>query len=263
MLSTVKKVSVTDSTQVVVLGYTANNLLPFRLGEIVRAYIMGKKNDISKITCIGSIATERVIDGTVIVCLLGLSMLSLTSAIHQSEVLKQILLAGGVIFSSSVCLLILAFIYSEKILEIWKKHFGLTGITLIEKIIHSISFIRDKKILLQIVLLSVSVWLIEGAVLVIILWAMGFSNFFSAGYFCLAIINLGILLPSAPGYVGVFQAASVFAFLALGYSESAGLAYGLLVHFVQYVPITVTGAIIFIRYGYSFKVFYKTISDTT
>ncbi len=83
------------------------------------------------------------------------------------------------------------------------------------------------------------------------------------GLFCLGITNLTILLLSAPGYVGVFQAASVFAFLALGYSESTGLAYGLIVHLAQYVSITIIGFLVFDRFGYRFGEFYKTISSTT
>jgi uncharacterized protein (TIRG00374 family) len=63
MLSKIKSVSFSDSTQIVILGYAANNLLPFRLGELVRAYVMGIKNNISKITCLGSIGAERVMDG--------------------------------------------------------------------------------------------------------------------------------------------------------------------------------------------------------
>jgi len=263
MLSTIKKVPLADSTQVVVLGYAANNLLPFRLGEIVRAYIMGNKNSISKITCLGSIVAERVIDGIVIVCLLGMSMILLTSTIQQTEALKQIFFTSGIIFLSAVFLLILILIYSKTILKIGKRFFGQSEQAFLEKIVNSLNFLRTKRILFQTLLLSIFVWLIEGAMFALVLWVMGFKNPVAMGYFCLGIVNLGILLPSAPGYIGVYQAASVFAFLALGYSESAGLAYGLLIHTAQYIPITLIGITIFHRFGYRFSNFYKNISGTT
>jgi hypothetical protein len=262
MLSSIRKVSFSDSAQIVILGYAANNILPFRLGEVVRAYVMGNKNDISKITCLGSIATERVLDGIVIISLLGLSMIFLTASIQHSEALKYILLGGGAIFLSAVVLLVLVLSYSEMIFKIWKKIFGQVGVSIIEKLIHSLSFFRTKRVLFHVVLLSIAVWLIEGTMFVLLLWIMDFKNPIATGYFCLGIVNLGILLPSAPGYVGVFQAASVFAFLTLGYSESAGLAYGLLVHIAQYIPITIIGIFIFIRFGYKFSEFYKTVSET-
>jgi uncharacterized protein (TIRG00374 family) len=262
MLSTVKNVSFSDSTQVVVLGYAANNILPFRLGEIVRAYVMSKKNNISKLTSLGSIACERVLDGIVIVTLLGLSMISLTEIIQDSKVIKNILLTGGLIFLFAILALIIIFIYSGVILRIWNRFFGDFGLAAIDNIIHSLSFLRSNKIFLKVLLLSMIVWLIEGAMFVLILWLMGFQHIVATGYFCMGIINLGILLPSAPGYVGVFQAASVFAFLTLGYSNSAGLAYGLLAHLAQYIPVTITGIIVFLRFGYSFNEFYRSISSS-
>jgi hypothetical protein len=262
MLSTIKKVSLADSTQAVLMGYAANNVLPFRLGEFVRAYIMGNKNNISKVTCLGSIAAERILDGIVIVSLLGLSMISLTATARQAQTLKHILLTSGFIFLFAVFLPVLILIYSDAILKLWKRFLGQTGLTVFEKIIHSLSFLRAKRILLQVLLLSIAVWLIEGVMFVLILWAMNIENPVAVGYFCMGIINLGILLPSAPGYIGVFQAASVFAFLTLGYQDSAGLAYGLLVHLTQYIPVTMTGIFIFIRFGYRFSDFYETISGT-
>jgi uncharacterized protein (TIRG00374 family) len=263
MLSAVKKVSFFDSTRIVVLGYAANNLLPFRLGEVVRAYVMGNKNNISRITCIGSIGAERVIDGIVIVSLLGISMISLTVSGDQAEVLKKIFLTCGAVFLSAICLLVLVLINAEKILKRGENIFGNTGVAILEKLIHSLSFFRTRKILINILILSIFIWLIEGAMFVLILWDMGFKNPLTTGYFCLGIINLGILLPSAPGYVGVYQAAAVFAFLAIGYGESAGLSYGLLVHIAQYVPITIIGIIIFIHFGYRANEFYKTVTRTS
>jgi len=262
MLSKIKKVSVADSTRIVIIGYASNNLLPFRLGEVVRAYIMGNKKNISKITCLASIATERIIDGIVILFLLGASMVFLTSVIQQTEALHQILLTGGVVFLSAVILLILVLLFSEAIPKIWKSYIGHTGLAFIEKTIHSLSFFRSRTILFQTLFLSILIWLIEGLMFVLILWSMGFNHPVATGYFCLGIINLGILLPSAPGYIGVFQAASVFAFLALGYSESSGLAFGLLVHFVQFIPVTLIGIIFLSHYGYRFNEFYKAVSST-
>ncbi len=257
MLSTVKKVSVSDSTQTVVLGYAANNILPFRLGEVVRAYAMGNKNNISKITCLGSIATERVLDGIVIVSLLGISMLSLTDRIQGMRVTNQIFLIGGTIFLLSILVLFIMAKFSEVILKLWKNIIGNFGYGFLEKMINSLKFFRSKGLLFKVSLLSITVWLIEGSMFVLILWIMGLENPVIMGYFCLGIINLSILLPSVPGYFGVYQAASVFAFLTFGYSKSTGLAYGLIIHLAQYIPITLAGVVIFLKFGYKFSDFYN------
>ncbi len=263
MLSTIQRVSLAESTRVVIMGYAANNVLPFRLGEVVRAYIMGSKNNISRITCLGSIATERIIDGIIILFLLGLSMVFLTPSIQQAAGLNRILLTGGIVFLSAVAVLVLVLAYSEKIPLLWEKYIGETGYTLIQKSIRSVIFLRSKHLLVRTMTLSVIVWLLEGLMFVLILWAMGLDNPIASGYFCLGIINLGILIPSAPGYVGVFQAAAVFSFLTLGLSEASGLAFGLLIHVLQFIPVTLIGIVFFLRYGYRFNEFYKAVSGAS
>jgi uncharacterized protein (TIRG00374 family) len=263
MLSPSGSVPLSESTQVVMLGYAVNNLMPFRLGELARAYLMGIKSNISKITCLGSIAAERIIDGIVIVMLLGLSSIFLTTTSRHADASGEVLLLGALIFLCAAIFMILSLTFSDAIIDSWKRLFGQRGLSFIENIIQSLVFLRTRRLLLRILILSVLIWLLEGSMFVLILWVMNYPHPVLAGYFCFGFVNLGILAPSAPGYFGVFQAASVFAFLSLGYSESAGLAYGLLVHLAQYIPITIIGVILLIRYGYRFGEFYKSISAMT
>jgi hypothetical protein len=260
MLSTIKKVSFVDSLQIVILGYAANNILPFRLGELVRAYAMGKKNGVSKITCLGSIGAERIIDGIVLLFLLGVSFLSLSTGVQEDPAVQKLMLFGGIIFTTAMFLIMLLLLFSQPILNISERLLGNSIRSLLEKILHSVSFFRTRTILFKVTLLSFIVWLIEGSMFGLVLWDMGITNAVAAGYFCLGIVNLGILIPSAPGYVGIFQAASVLAFLALGYGKAEGLVYGLIVHVAQYLPITLIGIAVFINLGYRFDEFYKSIA---
>ena len=57
---------------VLVVGYMANNLLPLRTGELVRAYILGERHRVSKLSALGTIALERLFDGLVLVPVLVL-----------------------------------------------------------------------------------------------------------------------------------------------------------------------------------------------
>ena len=52
---------------IVIIGYMANNLLPLRTGELVRAYVLGERHGVSKMSTLGTIAVERVFDGVVLV----------------------------------------------------------------------------------------------------------------------------------------------------------------------------------------------------
>ena len=63
LLAPIKIVSVKTLYPIVVVGYMANNILPLRLGEIVRAYYVGEKENVSKLASLATIAVERVLDG--------------------------------------------------------------------------------------------------------------------------------------------------------------------------------------------------------
>ena len=63
LLSPMKRLAVARLYPVVVVGYMANNLLPVRLGEVVRAYYLGEREKVSKVSSLATIAVERVFDG--------------------------------------------------------------------------------------------------------------------------------------------------------------------------------------------------------
>ena len=67
---------------------------------------------------------------------------------------------------------------------------------------------------------------------------------FLIGYFCLGVVSIGILIPSSPGHIGVFEVSIILAFQILGIDLSLGAAYALAIHFTQLVTILIMGIII-------------------
>jgi uncharacterized protein (TIRG00374 family) len=72
IINPVKNISIPSLFSGVSIGYMANNLLPARLGEFVRAYIMGKKEGISKSATLATIVLERIFDGLALLFFLGI-----------------------------------------------------------------------------------------------------------------------------------------------------------------------------------------------
>lgn len=83
------------------------------------------------------------------------------------------------------------------------------------------------------------------------LQAFGLEGGLEVAFLTLAFVNLSILIPSAPGYVGVFQGATILAFGAFGLSEEVALSYSVVVHALQYVSVTVIGLAVLATYGIS------------
>ncbi|UCD37443.1 MAG: flippase-like domain-containing protein, partial [Fidelibacterota bacterium] len=116
----------------------------------------------------------------------------------------------------------------------------------IAKVSHALNFLNLDRTTLAIVSLSVLVWLIEGMMFVIAPMAFGLELNLAMGYFALAVVNFGLLVPSSPAYIGVFQGMAVLALGLFGISNEVALSVSILVHASQFLPITLAGLVIYL-----------------
>lgn len=263
-----KRVSSFRATQVVLIGYAANNLLPARLGELVRGYALGKQEDIPQGTAISTVFVERIFDGLAIVGILaGVCLVSpMNSWIHRAGWL------GGIIFVGALSVLLMA--------RLWKKQFyGLISLfsrflprslqSKIEGFCHRLidgtDCLQWNGSLLGIGLLSFLIWLVEGSMFLVLLPAFGLPASLPAAYLAMSITNLGVLLPSSPGHVGTFHFFCANALLAAGLvsNPSLGLGYAMVVHAFQYVPVTLLGLAALYSYGFNLRTVWSLSSDPT
>ncbi len=241
-------IPIADSLGAVVLGYAANNVLPARLGELVRAQAIGRKCDISRSLALASIFVERIFDGLVLTGLLYLGI--------RGQNIPNWALSVGVlglsIFGGALSLvLILAFTRSlwearinafpssklSNILGQFAKGFTLIG--------------RNTQLPFTILGLTMIVWLVEGVMFYIAIQSFDIKVPTTAALFVMGLINLGILVPAAPGYLGAFQYFGVLALSPWEVNSAEALACVILIHACQYLPITLWG-LFYIRYfGFS------------
>lgn len=245
MLSKVKHVSVITSFQGVVIGYAANSVLPLRLGEVIRAIWMNHKSGISRLTCLGSIAAERIIDGLSLMIILSVALFVLGANLSPSSVMGKLLISGGGTIIVGIVILFLCVFLSRQFLLIVNRIFGTRVRVMAEKLLHSFTILRSPTLLSTVVLLSLLTWLIEGSMFGIMAWVMGIPNPVSVGYCCLGLVGLGVLLPTAPGHIGLFEASVVLGFQLLGLDESKGAALALIIHVAQIVTVVGMGFAIF------------------
>jgi uncharacterized protein (TIRG00374 family) len=227
----------------VLVGYAANNLLPARLGELVRAQTVGHAQKISRSTVLSSILVERIFDGSALVILLVIGSRALTVPEWYGGVQAMgIFVFASALFGVVFCGRAEGFLRTR----LPKGRLGgfigavLDGVT---------SSSRSPFTLLVALGLSVLVWVIEGAMFWYALQSFGLSSSFLVALFVLGIVNLGILVPSSPGYVGVFQYFGVLALGALGVEPNAATAAMIVLHACQYFPATIAGLVAFQRFG--------------
>lgn len=257
MLSHIKLLSIKATTGGIIIGYMGNNVLPARAGELIRAVYIGKKENISNTSLLGTILIERVFDGLVIVGFLIASSLFLEMDSDKSKLVNSIILLGGIIFGGALFIVTLGAKYRNKaelFFALLIRHFptkmSQKSQTVVSDFLDALSILRAHKNLSLTLVYSVLVWLTEGLVFFLALIAFQLPANPLIACFTLAIVNLGMLVPSAPAGIGIFQAGNILAFSFFGITVEKALSYSIVVHFIMIVPITVIGLFLLNKDGF-------------
>jgi glycosyltransferase 2 family protein len=245
LLSPVKTIDINSLFSSTMIGFMANNVLPFRVGEIVRAYAISKNARISLSSSVASLVVERVFDGMVISGFM-LFLLMFISLPPWMVKVNYLLLSFYVISIAAAIFLV------------WGlgKNSGWLSNPRWEKVVCNftagLQVCTDGKLIFWTGSLSVAHWLVIAGYYYFVFMACGFSLSFLAASALVAIVAIGIMLPAAPGFVGNFQYFTVVGLSLFGVSREEALAYSLVAHAGQFVPVTIVGLVYFFRQSVRF-----------
>jgi uncharacterized protein (TIRG00374 family) len=238
-----------------ILGFTVNNLLPARAGEFVGAYVVGKREGVSKTAAFATVVMQRVYDGLVMVLLavVVLSFYRLPGHAAGSE--SKFVDMVNLVIKATAAVFVLLFI-ALFVMITWKEFF--TG--WFEKVnrllpasvrpkaeklqgsfLEGLAVMRNRRDSLLAFLFSVAAWTGESAAYYFVMRAFGMALPVYAAVMLMAVINLGIMVPSSPGYIGPFEFFGVGTLLLFGVAKSASLPCILVIHALVWLPITLWG----------------------
>lgn len=239
LLSPVKVISSFRLFRSTMIGFMGNNLLPFRAGEVMRAVSIGQIEQVSKAAAFGSIVLERVFDGVVLALLPFLLLVVLDL---PPWVLWVNLALLGVYVVGFFLLLALADGGGR---QVWLRRvtgpmrYRLESIS--DNFVKGLKGITHAGALLPVSSLSLLCWFFQGMYYFLLFEALGLNLSIWAALLLLVVIAIGVLMPSAPGYVGNFQYFTVLGLALFGITQEAAFAYALLAHIVQFIPVTAVG----------------------
>ncbi|MCP4403005.1 MAG: flippase-like domain-containing protein, partial [bacterium] len=260
LLAPIKKLTFKHLLPATMIGFMANNVLPARAGEFIRAYVIGKKENISKTTSFATIIIERVFDmitmlGFLVIILLFVKFPQQTGSGTGFSLISferlQIVgsLAAVFIFALLLFLVLLkefpqqTTTFMKLLLSPLPKSLGHKILDIVESFRMGLQVLQTGSHLFFLMFWSLSVWLTAAFAAWIILWTFGLDLPFMAGVFMTVITAFSAAIPSSPGYVGPFHAAvsaSVLFFLpGLDKSTAAGIA--IIFHLVCILPTTFIG----------------------
>lgn len=233
----------------IMIGYMVNNILPLRAGEIVRVYVVARRWHRGFWTALATLVIERVLDSLVLILILGVLVL-LIPVPAAFRWAAATLLAVDLLAVAALGFLAAAPTAGERLVR------RLTGrwprladpaARGLHRFVQGLDGIRTAAHVVPLALWTIVVWMAPAIAAWVTFRAMHLDLPWLAAWTVLAFVGIGISIPSAPGYVGVFHYAVVLALQIFDVPRSAALSYALVFHASQVISITATGWVYLLR----------------
>jgi hypothetical protein len=232
------------------VGYLANNVLPARLGELVRSHYLGDREGISRSATLGTVVVERIVDTVVLVGIGAAAILIL----HVRGVVMSAILVG-VAIAGLLCVALVVALAAHRLpgagraaafLNRWPRFVGVAT-----RLRDGLRVAALPRTVAAAALLSVAAWTCTVVAVLAVGQSLGIELTLGEGALLAAGTNLATAIPSGPGYLGTFEYAGQSIALAFGLGASEGLALALLIHVLTLAVSSLGGAVALVRLGWS------------
>lgn len=286
LVSTEASLTVSTASNIIAVGYATNNILPARLGEFARAGMLAERTGLPYALSLTVTFLERLLDGLTILSLFVLAIF----VTPTDQWLKPAAMVAGLLFGCALpSVLMLAFapqlslsLASQVSIHLGRK-WHTRALALVTQVTRGLSCLRDASTALSVLATSFVIWIIEGLMFALVMPCFNLPISLVKAIAVMAFTNLGILVPSSPGYIGTYHVCCKTALLAVtgsetaqvtnktieqaavqtyqlanmpflsnsigNISESTALSYAVVVHLVFYTTVTIWGVIAMARYG--------------
>ncbi|ACM21720.1 membrane protein, putative [Geotalea daltonii FRC-32] len=269
LLLPIKRTVMANLFPATIIGYMANNILPARLGEFVRAYVLGQKEEIETSAVFATLVVDRLFDGFTVLLILLITFFTVKLPAGMENVQDGLKMGGYV--TLGVYLVVLAFLFLLKKRTMRTIH--VVGVLLrpfpakvSEKVIPLLgSFISGIRLssrpseILILLFTSFAVWATCIWPLHLILQSFNITLPITASMLIMVFLVFAVMVPASPGYVGTYHAACVYGLMAFNISKEQSLSVALVMHGTGFFPVIVAG----FYYLWRDKVSLKKISENS
>ncbi|MBW2058292.1 MAG: flippase-like domain-containing protein [Deltaproteobacteria bacterium] len=231
--------------EILIIGFMVNNVLPVRIGEFARAYLLGKRKNVSKSLALATVALERLCDGYALILFLAAGLLFVGNV--EKWLIRLAFTAAG-FYTAIFTLMLLLNRFTERFADVAARGTGFLGKAASNRLREALlsfsqglDLLKSKSRLAMVGLLSLAVWLIFALSVFGMIKGARLPLPFVSTLTFLGIIALGIMIPSSPGYLGTIQYFSIVALGLWGIDKTTALGFSIIYHIITYVPITGLG----------------------
>lgn len=259
MLRPIKVVSLTRLFPVVVIGYMGNNVYPARAGELIRAYVLRKRENVSVSASVATVLVERIFDGVVMLIFVFFSLPFTPMPLW----LRQVVVVGSLLFFGALVVFLVMAASPERVEKVfaWFVHrfvpvrFRAPACGFFNRFMHGLRALRRPRDVAMIFFTSLIIWLAETVKYWFVMHSFDFEVPFYVLLLMNGVVNLATTIPSSPGYVGTFDAPGIKVLEGFGVDGAAAASYTLVLHAALWLPITLLGFVYMWRESISWREF--------
>jgi len=260
LLEPIKHIPTRLTFPITAIGYMGNNIYPARAGEVLRAVVLKRRHSVAISAALATIIVERIFDGVVMLAFVFINLPELARLTTDSGLIgniQQVALIGTGLFLGALLIFLLAAMFPAR-----GAHIAETIVTrlapvrarpsvlsVIHRFLGGLISLRSPAHVLMVFVTSVLIWLLETGKYWFVMQAFDFRVSFFALMLMNGIVNLATTIPSAPGYIGTFDAPGIAVLTAYGVDQAAAAGYTLVLHVALWLPITLLGAWFLAREG--------------
>ncbi len=263
LMKPIQIVPVGELFQATAIGFMANNLFPARIGEVVRAVVLGDRLGISKTASFATIVVERLFDALIVFFLFLASLYALPFPTAPASgftlpAVKSVGFFSFLLYATVLVLLLLLRFQNRPVHRLLLRFLGLFPERIssfltrqINAFVSGLAVFQAWKDILVVTAYSLFLWLTLSFTLYLLFLGFRFPLSFWAAVFLEVLLVFGVALPSAPGYVGTFHWVCAAGLILLGMEANPAKSYAMVLWLVSFIPITGLGLFLLWRQGLS------------
>jgi uncharacterized protein (TIRG00374 family) len=241
-----KRVSANRLFPIVVIGYMGNDILPLRLGEVLRAYVLWRKEGINVGTTLTTAILERLFDGLTMVLFVLFGLLF----VPMSAFLSRLVAVASVVFFGALAVFL--FLASRPDLLRRLAHAFIDRLvparlrpplsSFVEGVVAGLKGLQRARDVLTLFGVTVWVWALETVKYWLVSFAFGLHLPYAGIMLMGGAVNLLTALPSLPGYIGTFEL-GIKVLEGIGAPSAGAGSYVLVLHAILLLPVTLLGLV--------------------
>ncbi len=232
------------------VGYLANNVLPARLGELVRSHYLGDREKVSRASTLGTVVVERVVDIAVVVAIAALAILVLNvRGVVASAILVGLAVTGLLVVGLAIGIAAHRLPGAHRLATLAERWPSVVEAA--RRLRDGLAVAGRPRTLAEALLLSLAAWSATVVAFAAIGQAIGLHLLIGEASLLAAGVALATAIPSGPGYLGTYELAAVKIAESLGRPSDQAFALALLAHATVLILTSVAGAVAFLRLGWT------------